>query len=228
MRILLVEDEELLADGIAEALRSESYAVDIAADGPTADELAAVNDYDAVILDWTIPPPTGLELLQKWRSDGLTTPVLMLTGRTDVDDRVGGLDSGADDYLTKPFSMAELLARTRSLLRRKEKELMAELTADDLVMDRAGRRVTVAGEPVELSPKEFALLEYLLHRTGDVVSRTEIADHVWDDSFDSFSNVIDVTVHRLRKKIDGSRPDKLLHTVKGVGYVLQPARTPGS
>ncbi|MEZ5332383.1 MAG: response regulator transcription factor [Thermoanaerobaculia bacterium] len=224
MRILVVEDEELLADGIAESLRTESYAVDVAPDGPTASELAAVNDYDAVILDWTIPPPTGLQLLRQWRSAGVTTPVLMLTGRTEIDDRVGGLDSGADDYLTKPFSMAELLARTRSLLRRKEKELKTDLVADDLVMSRASREVTVSGEPVELSPKEFALLEYLLHRLGDVVSRTEIAEHVWDDSFDSFSNVIDVTVHRLRKKIDGDRDERLLHTVKGVGYVLKPTR----
>lgn len=227
MRILLVEDEELLAEAVAEALRTESYAVDVAPDGPAASELMAVNEYDAVVLDWTIPPPTGLELLRQWRAEAIATPVLMLTGRSDVDDRIGGLDSGADDYLTKPFSMAELLARTRSLLRRREKELKAELAAGDLVMDRAAREVTVAGQGVELSPKEFALLEYLLHRVGDVVTRTEIAEHVWDDSFDSFSNVIDVTVHRLRKKIDADRPDRLLHTVKGVGYVLKASRAAG-
>jgi DNA-binding response OmpR family regulator len=228
MRILVVEDEPLLAEALAESLRAESYAVDVAPDGPTASELMAVNEYDAVVLDWTIPPPTGLELLRDWRSEGITTPVLMLTGHSGLDDRVGGLDSGADDYLIKPFSMAELLARTRSLLRRRSKDLKTDLAADDLVMDRAAREVTVAGAVVDLSPKEFALLEYLLHRVGDVVTRSEISDHVWDDSFDSFSNVIDVTIHRLRKKIDGDRAERLLHTVKGVGYVLKPSRAPGS
>jgi DNA-binding response OmpR family regulator len=224
MRLLLVEDEPVLAEAVLEVLRAESYAVDHAADGDSASELMAVNAYDAVLLDWTIPPPTGLELLRAWRSQGIQTPVLMLTGRTAVDDRVGGLDSGADDYLVKPFSMAELLARTRSLLRRKPLALQVELAADDVAMDRAARRVTVAGQAVELAPKEFALLEYLLRRRDEVVTRTEIAEHVWDDSFDSLSNVIDVTVHRLRRKIDGDREDRLLHTVKGVGYVLRSGR----
>ena len=146
------------------------------------------------------------------------------TGRSAVPDRVDGLDTGADDFLTKPFSLPEFLARVRSLLRRREKPLQATLSAGDLEMDRAARRVTVAGRPLSLSPKEFALLEYFLNHKEQVVTRTELSEHVWDDSFDSFGNVIDVTVHRLRKKIDGERKDRLLHTLKGVGYVLNSQR----
>lgn len=224
MRILVVEDETLLAEAVVELLGDEGYAVDLAANGETASELVAVNPYDLVVLDWTIPPPTGIELLQRWRDEGRTVPVLMLTGRSAEDDRVGGLDTGADDYLTKPFSFAELLARVRSLLRRREKPLQTELVAGDVVMDRAGRTVTVAGEPVELRLKEFALLEYLLTRADEVVSRSDLIEHVWDDAFDSLSNVVDVTVHRVRRKIDGDREERLLHTVKGVGYVLRSER----
>ncbi len=227
MRLLLVEDESVLAEAVIEVLRGESYAVDHAPSGELAAELMAINAYDAVLLDWTIPPPSGLELLRGWRAEGIATPVLMLTGRSAVDDRVGGLDTGADDYLTKPFSMAELLARTRSLLRRRPLALQTELAADDVRMNRTAHSVTVGGGSVELSPKEFALLEYLLRRRDEVVTRTEIAEHVWDDSFDSLSNVIDVTVHRLRRKIDGDRADRLLHTVKGVGYILRSARQEG-
>jgi len=224
MRILVVEDEEVLAEVIYEVLADASYAVDMARNGEMASELASVNTYDLVILDWTIPPPTGIELLESWRSEGLTMPVLMLTGRAEVSDRITGLDTGADDYLTKPFSLQELLARVRSLLRRRERPLVATLAAGDLEMHRAAHRVTIAGNTVTLSPKEFALLEYLLVRQEDVVTRTELSEHVWDDSFDSFSNVVDVTVYRLRKKIDGDRPDRLLHTLKGVGYVLKSER----
>lgn len=224
MRILVVEDEEVLAQALIEVLQGEFYAVDHAADGETASELAEVNEYDLVVLDWTIPPPTGIELLQSWRRSGRDMPVLMLTGRAAVHDKVSGLDTGADDFLTKPFSLAEFLARVRSLLRRRAKPLQPALSAEGLEMDRASRRVTVDGEELELSPKEFALLEYLLVRRDQAVSRSELAEHVWDDSFDSLANVIDVTVHRLRKKIDGDRSDRLLHTLKGVGYVLKSRR----
>lgn len=225
MRVLVVEDEELLADGIVEALRIEAYATDLARDGKTAEELTYLNTYDLVILDWTIPPPTGIDLLRSWRAAGNTTPVLMLTGRAEIEDRVDGLDSGADDYLGKPFLLPELLARVRSLLRRREKPLQTTLKADDLEMDRARRAVTVAGKSVDTSPKEFALLEYLVNRLDEVVTRTELIEHVWDEAFDSMSNPVDVIVYRLRKKIDGNRPQRLLHTRKGAGYVLTSQRT---
>ncbi len=225
MRILVVEDEELLADGIVEALRIEAYAADLARDGSSAEELKFMNTYDLVILDWTIPPPTGIDLLRAWRDAGDTTPILMLTGRSDVQDRIVGLDTGADDYLNKPFSLPELLARVRSLLRRREKPLQSTLKADDVEMDRARRVVTISGNVVEVPPKEFALLEYLMNRQDEVVTRTELIEHVWDESFDSMSNPVDVIVYRLRKKVDGGRPRRLLHTKKGVGYVLASQRT---
>jgi two-component system OmpR family response regulator len=224
VRILVVEDEPVLAQALAEVLEGECYAVDLAGDGESASEMAEINSYDLIVLDWTIPPPTGIELLRAWRRQGKDTPVLMLTARSGIDDRVDGLDTGADDFLTKPFSLPEFLARVRSLLRRRAKALQAALSAGDLVMDRAARRVTVDGRALDLSPKEFALLEYFLNRKDEVVTRTELSEHVWDDTFDSLGNVIDVTVHRLRKKIDGDRADKLLQTLKGVGYVLKSQR----
>lgn len=224
MRILLVEDDASLGPALVELLAGEAYAVDHAPDGDTASELFDVNTYDVVVLDWSIPPPTGVELLREWRQQGDATPVLMLTGKSGVSDRVSGLDTGADDYLTKPFVFEELLARVRSLLRRREKPLQSDLSAGDVEMDRAAHVVCVAGRPIELSPKEFALLEYFLHHKDEVVTRSDLSEHVWDDSFDSFSNVIDVTVHRLRKKIDGGKEARLLHTVKGVGYILRSGR----
>lgn len=224
MRILVVEDEDVLAEAVVEALQDQSYAVDRAADGATAAELAEVNQYDLIVLDWTLPKgPSGLELLARWRRAGMQTPVLMLTGRKEVGDRVDGLDSGADDYLTKPFSFEELAARVRSLLRRRERQLKT-MTAGDVELDRASRVVRVAGQEIELAPKEFGILEYLLTRIGETVTRTELSEHVWDESFDAMSNVIDVLVYRLRKKIDGGRDQKLLHTIKGVGYVLKSRR----
>jgi DNA-binding response OmpR family regulator len=224
VRILVVEDEEVLAQALVEALQGEFYAVDLACNGEAASEMAEVNSYDLIVLDWTIPPPTGIELLRSWRRQGKDTPVLMLTARSGVNDKVDGLDTGADDFLTKPFSLFELLARVRSLLRRRGKSLHATLSAGDLVMDRAARQVIVGERLLDLSPKEFALLEYFLNHKDEVVTRTELSEHVWDDSFDSLGNVIDVTVHRLRKKIDGDRSDRLLHTQKGVGYVLKSQR----
>ena len=223
MRILIVEDEPELAAVLIDALREARYAVDLASDGASAEELADLNSYDLVVLDWTIPPPTGIELLRRWRQAGLEMPVLMLTGRQGVSDRVDGLDTGADDYLTKPFSMVELLARVRSLLRRRERPLPT-LKAGNLELDPAGRQVTLDGQPLELTPKEFGVLEYLLHRVDQVVSRTEITEHVWDESFDAMSNVVDVVLYRLRKKIDGDSRQKLLHTVKGAGYILRRER----
>lgn len=223
MRILVVEDEEDLAEVLVEALAGQRYAVDQASDGDMADELVSINDYDLVVLDWTIPGPSGLELLQGWRAAGKQVPVLMLTGRAGVEDRIGGLDSGADDYLTKPFSLDELFARVRSLLRRRERVIQS-YRAGDLELDPVARRASVDGREIRLAPKEFAVLEYLLTRLDEVVSRSDLAEHAWDESFDAMSNVIDVVVYRLRRKIDGDRPNRLLHTFKGAGYVLKSQR----
>jgi DNA-binding response OmpR family regulator len=224
VRILVVEDEELLAEAVGEVLRDAAYAVDVARNGDRASELMEVNSYDLVVLDWALPRRSGIELLRDWRRQGRDTPVLMLTARTGVADRVGGLDTGADDYLTKPFLFEEFLARVGSLLRRRAKPVQGELRAGDLEMDRAAHAVTIGGQPVELTPKEFAVLEYLLRHRDAVVTRTELSEHVWDDSYEAASNVVDVTVHRLRRKIDGDRELKLLHTVKGAGYVLRGER----
>jgi DNA-binding response OmpR family regulator len=223
MRILLVEDDAPLAAAVSEALGDEHYAVDHASTGEGADELAATHDYDLIVLDWTLPPPSGVALLRRWRAAGMASPVLMLTARSDVADRVRGLDAGADDYLVKPFAVAELLARVRTLLRRRERQ-PAPVGAGDLVMDRAARRVAVAGRPVRLTPKEFGVLEYLLARRDQVVSRQELGEHVWDHTFEAMSNTLDVIVYRLRKKIDGSGELRLLHTVPGVGYLLSAER----
>lgn len=223
MRILVVEDDEDLAEVLLEILSDEAYAADLAGDGEVADELMAVNDYDLVLLDWTIPGPSGIELLRSWRAEGKQTPVLMLTGRGTIDDRVDGLDTGADDYLSKPFEMDELLARIRSLMRRRGQPLRP-MQAGDLELDRSSRRVTVGGDLLKLTPKEFGVLEYLLGRVGETVTRSELTDHVWDDSFDAMSNVVDVILYRLRKKIDGGRDGKLLTTIKGIGYVLHAER----
>jgi DNA-binding response OmpR family regulator len=228
MRILVVEDNEEMADALVEALDLECYAVDLARDGETARRLKEAHEYDLVVMDWSIPPPTGVELLRMWRRAGDGTPVLMLTGKGQVRDRVSALDIGADDYLTKPFAFAEFLARVRSLMRRRERVLQPELRAGDLRMDRATHEVTVAGEPLQIPPKEFALLEYLLTRKDRVVRRGELVAHVWSGDSESVSNVIDVLIHRLRKKIDGEREGRLLHTIIGVGYLLKSERTSDS
>jgi two-component system OmpR family response regulator len=223
MRILVVEDDVDLATAVRETLVDGGHAVDVATTGTEGEELAAVHDYDLVVLDWSLPPPSGIELLRAWRARGLATPVLMLTGRGALADRVHGLDAGADDYLAKPFALVELAARARSLLRRRERPL-ASLAAGDLVLDPARREVTVAGTPVRLTPKEYGVLAYLLAHRDRPVGREELAEHVWDRSFDALSNTLDVIVYRLRKKIDGTRPERLLHTVTGVGYLLASQR----
>lgn len=224
MRILLVEDHQETSEVICEVLRDAYYAVDLATSGNQADEWMDIHDFDLVILDWQIPEPDGLELLDKWRQNGHSLPILMLTVRDEVRDLVQGLDAGADDYLTKPFSIAELLARVRTLLRRRTSSSIEELEADDLKMDRSTHLVTVAGNPTELSPKEYSLLEYLLLHKDDVVSRADIESHIWDMAADPVANVVDVTIHRLRRKIDHRRRRRLLHTVRGVGYTLRSHR----
>lgn len=222
MRILLVEDEPRMANVIAKGLREHSYAVDVAPDGAAGLYQTSINDYDVIILDVLLPGLDGYEVCRELRQRGNTTPVLMLTARAAVDDRIAGFDAGADDYLTKPFSFRELLARIRALLRRDLQLRPDVLEIEDLVVDSASHRVSRANHDVQLTAKEYALLEYLARRAGQLVSRAEIAAHVWDDTFDPFSNAIEVYINRLRKKIDGNHSIKLLHTRRGEGYILDP------
>jgi two-component system, OmpR family, copper resistance phosphate regulon response regulator CusR len=220
MRILVVEDEPVAAEVLAKGLREHAYAVDIAADGVAALEQASTNDYDLIVLDILIPRLNGLDVCSRLRADGLTTPILMLTARGGLDQRVEGLDAGADDYLPKPYHFPELLARVRALLRRGPALAPAVLSLHDLTVDTRGRRVERAGRAIALTTKEYALLEYLLRRQGQVVGRADIAEHVWDDSFDPMSNLIEVYIQRLRRKIDDGQPVKLIQTQRGAGYSL--------
>lgn len=221
MRILVVEDDSRMADVIAKGLRENSYAVDIAHDGDAGLYQTSINDYDVIILDVLLPKRDGFEVCRELRTRGNTTPILMLTARAAIDDRITGLDAGADDYLTKPFSFRELLARIHALLRRDAQLRPDVLEIGDLVLDSVSHRVSRANREVQLTAKEYALLEYLARRAGQLVSRAEIAAHVWDDTFDPFSNTIEVYMNRLRKKIDGNQGVKLLHTRRGEGYTLE-------
>ena len=220
MRILLVEDEPSAATMLAKGLREESYAVDIAADGETALAQAFDNDYDLIILDIVLPGKDGFKVCRELRTNGLTIPVLMLTALDAVEDKVEGLDSGADDYLPKPFDFEELLARVRALLRRKPDLYPEVITVGDLSVDARARHVTRAGQLIDLTAKEYALLEYLARRAGEVVSRADIAEHVWDESYDPFSKVIEVFIQRLRRKVDEGHALKFIHTRRGEGYML--------
>jgi len=220
MRILLVEDEPGAAWMLAKGLREQTYAVDVAADGDAAIYQASVNDYDLVILDVMLPHKDGFEVCRELRKGGLTIPILMLTARDAVQDRIDGLDIGADDYLTKPFDFHELLARMRALLRRGHALQPETLEIADLSIDTRARRVRRGRRQIELTGKEYALIEYLARRAGEVVSRTEIAEHVWDENFDPFSNLIEVYMQRLRRKIDEGHALKLLRTRRGEGYML--------
>ncbi len=221
MRILLVEDEQKMASFIERGLKEEGYAVDTAYDGAQGWEYAAANEYDLIILDLMLPKISGLAVCEKIRKAGKRTPILILTARDTVEDKIKGLDQGADDYLTKPFSFEELLARLRALMRRpRELHEEAVLKVGDLKMDLLERRVSVGDKEVTLSQKEFALLEYLMRRKGDVVTRSQIAEHVWDLHFDPMSNTIDVYINFLRKKIDSGSSKGRIETVRGVGYRL--------
>jgi DNA-binding response OmpR family regulator len=224
MRILLVEDDPGIARFVAKGLREQSYAVDVVASGDEALYRAAVNTYDLAILDVMIPPPDGFVVCRELRKSGQRLPILMLTARDAVEDRVKGLDHGADDYLTKPFEFRELLARLRALLRRTGSLQPAQIVIGDLVVDTVGQNVSRAGKPISLTAKEYALLEFLARNSGRVVGRAEIAEHVWDEAFDPFSNLIEVYVNRLRRKIDSGWPKPLLHTRRGSGYVLVPEK----
>jgi two-component system, OmpR family, copper resistance phosphate regulon response regulator CusR len=227
MRILVVEDEPVAATVLAKGLREHAYAVDVAADGASALEQVSINDYDLVILDVLLPGINGLDLCGRLRAEGATLPILMLTARGGPDQRVEGLDAGADDYLPKPYHFPELLARVRALLRRGPTLASSVLSSEDLTMDTRARRVERAGQSLQLTTKEYALLEYLVRRQGEVVGRADIAEHVWDDSFDPMSNLIEVYIQRLRRKIDDGHPVKLIHTRRGAGYSLDPGGDPG-
>ena len=221
MRILVVEDDRKVASFIRKGLTEEGYAADVASDGETGLAMGLDRLHDVIVLDVMLPRKPGFQVVRELRQAKVTTPVLLLTARDTVEDKVQGLDAGADDYLTKPFAFAELLARIRALLRRGTAARAPVLQIADLTLDPAVRTVTRGGEAISLTNREFALLEYLMRNTGRVLTRTMIAEHVWDYSFDSGTNVIDVYVNYLRKKIDAGRERKLIHTVRGVGYVLK-------
>lgn len=220
MRLLLVEDDARIARFVAKGLREQAYAVDVAATGEDALYQAAVNTYDLVILDVMIPGKDGFAVCRELRKSGQRMPILMLTARDAVEDRIAGLDHGADDYLTKPFEFRELLARLRALLRRSSELRPAKITISDLVLDTGAQSARRGSRHVTLTAKEYALLEYLARNAGRVVGRAEIAEHVWDETFDPFSNLIEVYINRLRRKIDADSPKPLLHTRRGAGYVL--------
>jgi DNA-binding response OmpR family regulator len=217
----VVEDEKKVASFVQRALAAEHHQVEVEHDGERGLARALEDTWDLVILDGMLPRRDGLDVLRALRAEKHTVPVLLLTARATVQDRVEGLDLGADDYLTKPFAVAELVARVRALLRRGAASPSPILTVADLALDPATREVTRAGRKVELTPREFALLEFLLRNTGRVLSRAIIAQHVWGVGFDTFTNVIDVYVNYVRRKIDTGSETKLLHTVRGVGYVLR-------
>ena len=221
MRILVIEDEAKVASFIRRALEEESYAVDVCEDGAQGLGLIGSGSYDLVILDLMLPGLPGMEVLTAIRKEQSAVPVLILTARSQVDQKVKGLDAGADDYLTKPFAIEELLARVRVLLRRSGAGAMSFLQVDDLVLNPATREVTRGGQRIDLTAKEYALLEYLMRNAGRVLTRPMIAEHVWNLDFDTFTNVIDIYVNYLRNKIDRGRDRKLIHTVRGSGYTLR-------
>lgn len=222
MRILVVEDDPKIASFVVKGLKQGGFAVDHAAEGQLALDLALSTAYDAIVADVMLPKLDGLSLVQRLRAAGGRSPVLFLSAKATVDDRVRGLQAGGDDYLTKPFAFSELQARVQALIRRASQATeTSRLTVGDVTLDLLSREVTRAGERVELQPREFSLLEYLLRHAGRTVTKTMILEHVWDYSFDPQTNVVDVLVHRLRAKVDPDR--RRLHTIRGVGYVFRPA-----
>jgi DNA-binding response OmpR family regulator len=223
MRVLLVEDDSRIAHFVAKGLREQSYAVDVATTGEDALYEVAINTYDVVILDVMIPEPDGFAVCKEIRKSRHRMPILMLTARDSIEDRIEGLDRGADDYLTKPFEFRELLARLRALLRRPSGLQPASLKVADLVVDTTAQTVSRGGKKIAMTTKEYALVEFLARNAGRVVGRAEIAEHVWDEEFDPFSNLIEVYVNRIRRKIDSGSVKPLLQTRRGAGYVLGPS-----
>lgn len=221
MRLLIIEDEKKVAGFIKKGLEEETYVVDVAYDGEEGLLLAQQGEYDLIILDLMLPVIDGLEVLSRLRAEKNDVPIILLTAKDSVEEKVTGLNKGADDYLTKPFAFSELMARIRVLLRRGKAETKTELQIDNLTLDLVSHKVKRNGEEIELTGKEYSLLEYFLRNQGKVLTRTMIAEHVWDYNFDTFTNVIDVYVNHLRKKIDKNYPKKLLHTLRGVGYIMR-------
>jgi len=220
VRILVVEDEKRLASYLANGLRETGYAVDVANDGEEGAHLAKSGLYDIIVLDILLPKQSGFEVIREVRRAGIQSSILCLTARTEPNDKITGLDLGADDYLGKPFNFSELLARVRALLRRSPRMAPTLLQCADLTLDPATRKVTRAGKEIELTPREYALLEFLLRRAGTVVTRSALIEGVWDMNFDSLTNVLDVLVNRLRAKIDYPFATHVIHTVRSVGYTL--------
>ena len=221
MRILVIEDEDKIAGFIKRGLKEEGYSAVTAANGEEGYALAATDNYDLIILDLMIPKMDGLSLCRRLRSENITTPILMLTAKYAVKDKVTGLDAGANDYLTKPFAFEELLARIRVLLRKQETYTKTTLQAGDLLLDLLTHKVTRAGKGIDLTSKEYALLEYLMRNKGAVITRTMISENVWDEHFDTLTNIIEVYINYLRNKIDRGHEKKLIHTLRGRGYVLK-------
>ena len=221
MRILIIEDEKKVARFIKRGLIEESYAVDVAYDGDEGAFLAEINDYDLILLDIMLPQKNGFEVLKQLRSREIKIPVIMLTAKDELEDKIHGLDLGADDYITKPFAFSELLARIRAIIRRSYEKQDNNLQIADLTISPATREVKRGNQEIELTNKEYALLEYFVRNPNKILSRTMIAEHVWDYQFDPMTNVIDVYVNYLRQKIDKGFDKKLIHTVRGVGYVLK-------
>jgi heavy metal response regulator len=221
MRILLVEDEIKIANFISRGLKEEHYVVDVARDGETGLYQAEINSFDLIILDRMLPGRDGMDICREIRRKGNDTPILMLTAKDALRDKVDGLDAGADDYLTKPFAFEEFLARVRSLLRRKRVEKSTRIRLANLELDQLTHKVRRGGREINLTSKEYALLEYLMLHSNQVVTRTMISEHVWNEDFDSFTNVIDVYINYLRNKIDRGFSPPLLHTIRGTGYIMK-------
>jgi len=221
MRILLVEDEKKVASFIKKGLEEELYEVDTAANGKEGLELGLSDEYDLIVSDIMMPLMNGLQLTKELRKNKITTPILLLTVKDGTKDKVEGLDSGADDYLSKPFAFEELTARVRALLRRKETQKDNLLNADDLIIDLVAHKVTRADKEIILTPKEYSILEYLLRNKNKIITRTKLIEHVYDFHFDSGTNVIDVYINKLRIKVDHGFDKQLIHTVRGVGYIIK-------